>query len=148
MIIMNLNVKKKNHSLKSRTGRGQWQAHRPIDARPRGVRGCGLRGTSTTCRSRQGPGRLRLGQPGVFGLLPNQPWVADIELHPTREKVFVPERGHGRLERRVPGWAMATHLRTPLALDALDMALYRRRPGSEINHSDRGSRQPVSQHGT
>jgi transposase InsO family protein len=30
--------------------------------------------------------------------------------------------------RRVVGWAMATHLRTQLVLEALDMALVRRRP--------------------
>jgi putative transposase len=30
--------------------------------------------------------------------------------------------------RRVVGWAMANHLRTELVLDALNMALYRRRP--------------------
>ena len=37
------------------------------------------------------------------------------------------------------GWAMANHMRTQLVLDALDMALYRRRPGSVIHHSDQGS---------
>ena len=41
--------------------------------------------------------------------------------------------------RRVVGWAMASHLRTQLVLDALDMALYRRRPHSVIHHSDHGS---------
>ena len=30
--------------------------------------------------------------------------------------------------RRVVGWAMATHLRKELVLDALNMALYQRRP--------------------
>lgn len=30
--------------------------------------------------------------------------------------------------RRVVGWAMAAHLRTELVMDALDMALRRRRP--------------------
>ena len=41
--------------------------------------------------------------------------------------------------RRVVGWAMVNHMRTQLVLDALDMALYRRRPGSVIHHSDHGS---------
>ena len=40
--------------------------------------------------------------------------------------------------RRVVGWAMADHLRTELALGALDMALGRRRPPSVIHHSDQG----------
>jgi putative transposase len=30
--------------------------------------------------------------------------------------------------RRLVGWAMATHLRTELVLDALQMAIWRRKP--------------------
>lgn len=41
--------------------------------------------------------------------------------------------------RRVVGWAMATHLRTELVLDALNMALGQRRPDSVIHHSDQGT---------
>ena len=41
--------------------------------------------------------------------------------------------------RRVVGWSMANHLRTSLVLDALDMALGRRRPENVIHHSDQGS---------
>jgi putative transposase len=33
---------------------------------------------------------------------------------------------------------MATHLRTELVLDALNMAIYRRRPKDVIHHSDQG----------
>ncbi len=41
--------------------------------------------------------------------------------------------------RRVVGWAMADHLRTELALDALRMALRARRPGIDlVHHTDRG----------
>ncbi|MFN2449163.1 MAG: IS3 family transposase [Candidatus Baltobacteraceae bacterium] len=40
--------------------------------------------------------------------------------------------------RRVVGWAMANHLRTELVLDALNMALYRRKPSGVIHHSDQG----------
>lgn len=40
--------------------------------------------------------------------------------------------------RRVVGWAMATHLRTELVLDALNMALWQRRPEDVIHHSDQG----------
>ncbi len=41
--------------------------------------------------------------------------------------------------RRVIGWAMADHLRTELALDALAMALAARRPAAGlIHHTDRG----------
>jgi putative transposase len=38
--------------------------------------------------------------------------------------------------RRVVGWAMATHLRTELVLDALTMAFTQRRPTAVIHHSD------------
>jgi putative transposase len=41
--------------------------------------------------------------------------------------------------RRIVGWAMATHLRTELVLDAMNMALAQRRPESVIHHSDQGS---------
>jgi putative transposase len=40
--------------------------------------------------------------------------------------------------RRIVGWAMAAHLRTELVLQALDMAIARRRPNGVIHHSDRG----------
>jgi putative transposase len=42
--------------------------------------------------------------------------------------------------RRVVGWSMADHLRTQLVLDALAMAVRRRRPHDVIHHPDRGSR--------
>lgn len=41
--------------------------------------------------------------------------------------------------RRIVGWSMANHLRAELVLQALDMAVGRRRPESVIHHSDQGS---------
>jgi putative transposase len=42
--------------------------------------------------------------------------------------------------RKVVGWSMANNLRTELVLDALNMAIYTRRPQpGPIHHSDRGS---------
>ena len=41
--------------------------------------------------------------------------------------------------RRVVGWAMATHLRSELVLDALNMALWQRRPERVIHHSGQGT---------
>ena len=41
--------------------------------------------------------------------------------------------------RRVVGWAMATHLRAELVIDALNMAIWRRRQEGVIHHSDQGS---------
>jgi putative transposase len=41
--------------------------------------------------------------------------------------------------RRIVGWAMANHLRTELMLEALNMAVGRRRPTTDvIHHSDQG----------
>ncbi len=42
--------------------------------------------------------------------------------------------------RRILGWSMANNLKTDLVLDALNMAIYTRRPQPGlIHHSDRGS---------
>ena len=44
--------------------------------------------------------------------------------------------------RRIVGWQLAGHMRTDLVLDALRMALSRRRPGADVqlvHHSDAGS---------
>lgn len=42
--------------------------------------------------------------------------------------------------RRIVGWRVSNSLRTDLALDALEQALYARSPDDElIHHSDRGS---------
>ncbi|MGZ6576690.1 MAG: IS3 family transposase, partial [Solirubrobacteraceae bacterium] len=42
--------------------------------------------------------------------------------------------------RRIVGWAMADHMRSELVVDALQMALARRKPGPGlVHHSDQGS---------
>jgi len=41
--------------------------------------------------------------------------------------------------RRIVGWAMETHLRTELVLQALNLSLWQRRPAAVIHHSDQGS---------
>jgi putative transposase len=41
--------------------------------------------------------------------------------------------------RRIVGWAMATHLRTKLVPQALNLALWQRRPAAVIHHSDQGN---------
>ncbi|WP_353017629.1 IS3 family transposase [Mesorhizobium sp. M0854] len=52
-----------------------------------------------------------------------------------------PSGSHSRcFSRKVVGWALDTHLRASLAIDALEMAIATRTPapGSLIHHSDRG----------
>jgi len=41
--------------------------------------------------------------------------------------------------RRVVGWSMANHMRKELVVDALNMAIYRRKPTGVVHHSDQGS---------
>lgn len=72
---------------------------------------------------------------------PDRLWLIDITEHPT---------GTGKLylaavldvwSRRIVGWSIADHLRTELVADALQMAVWRRRPpdGQTILHSDHGT---------
>ena len=69
---------------------------------------------------------------------PNQLWVADITYIPTWTGFLYLAVVLDAWSRRVVGWAMATHLRTELVLDALNMAVTQRRPTSVIHHSDQG----------
>ena len=69
---------------------------------------------------------------------PNQLWVADITYIPTWAGFLYLAVVLDAWSRRVVGWAMATHLRTELVLDALNMALAQRRPTNVIHHSDQG----------
>jgi putative transposase len=70
---------------------------------------------------------------------PDRLWVADITDVPTWAGFLYRAVVLDAFSRRVVGWSMATHLRARLVLDALDMALWRRRPGDVIHHSDQGS---------
>ena len=69
---------------------------------------------------------------------PDRLWVADITYVPTLAGFLYLAIVLDVFSRRVVGWAMAGHLRTELVLDALDMAVEQRRPGSVIHHSDQG----------
>jgi putative transposase len=70
---------------------------------------------------------------------PDQLWVADITYVPTWAGFLYLAVVLDVWSRRIVGWAMATHLRTELVLEALDMALVQRRPKDVILHSDQGS---------
>lgn len=69
---------------------------------------------------------------------PDQLWVADITYVPTYAGFLFVAIVLDVFSRRVVGWAMASHLRTELVLDALNMAIYRRKPKNVIHHSDQG----------
>jgi transposase InsO family protein len=70
---------------------------------------------------------------------PNQLWVADITYLPTWAGFLYLAVVIDVFSRRVVGWAMASHLRTELVLQALKMALDQRRPTAVIHHSDQGA---------
>ncbi len=70
---------------------------------------------------------------------PDRLWVADITDIPTWAGFLYLAVVLDAFSRRIVGWSMASHLRTNLVLDALDMALARRRPETVIHHSDQGS---------
>jgi putative transposase len=66
-------------------------------------------------------------------------WVADITYIPTGSGFLYLAVVVDAWSRRVVGWSMATHLRTELVLEALNMALGQRRPQGVIHHSDQGT---------
>ena len=70
---------------------------------------------------------------------PNLLWVADITYIATWAGFLYLAIVLDACSRRIVGWSMATTLGTQLVLDALNMALVRRRPTQVIHHSDQGS---------
>ena len=70
---------------------------------------------------------------------PDRLWVADITYVRTRAGFLYLAVVLDVFSRRVVGWAMEPHLRTELVLQALNMALYLRRPKGVIHHSDQGA---------
>jgi putative transposase len=70
---------------------------------------------------------------------PDQVWTADITYIPTWSGWLYLAVVLDVFSRRVVGWAMAEHLRTELVIDALDMAIWNRRPPPGlVHHSDQG----------
>jgi len=70
---------------------------------------------------------------------PDRLWVADITYIPTWAGFLYLAVVLDAWSRRVVGWAMATHLKTELVLDALNMAIWQRRPVQVVHHSDHGT---------
>jgi putative transposase len=108
--------------------------------RAAGLQGCHRRkGVRTPRRAAAVTPAPDLVRRDFTAVAPNRLWVADITYVPTHAGVLFLAVVLDVYSRRVVGWAMAGHLRTALVLDALDMALGRRRPvGGVIHHSDRG----------
>jgi putative transposase len=66
-------------------------------------------------------------------------WVADITYVATSEGLLYLAFILDVHSRRIVGWAMESHLRTELVVDALRMAVWRRKPAPGlVHHSDQG----------
>ena len=103
----------------------------------RGV--CRRRRVKTTRQDEQAQISDDLVQRQFSASQPNALWVSDITYLPTWQGFLYLAVVIDAWSRRVVGWSMASHLRTELVLDALEMALWNRRPAAGlIHHSDHG----------
>ena len=109
------------------------------------MKAAALRGASrrpwiiTTVRDQKAGPAMDLVERHFTAAAPNLLWVADITYIPTWAGFLYLAVVLDAFSRRIVGWAMATHLRTELVLEALNMALGQRRPAAVIHHSDHGS---------
>jgi putative transposase len=70
---------------------------------------------------------------------PDHLWVADITYVRSKECFVYLAFILDACSRKVVGWSIATHLRSELVVDALQMAIARRKPAPGlVHHSDRG----------
>ena len=71
---------------------------------------------------------------------PNRLWVADLTEVATWEGKLYLAVVLDCFSRRVVGWSMAEHMRSELVVEALGMAVRRRKPAAGlVHHSDQGS---------
>ena len=94
---------------------------------------------TTTVRERGARPAPDLVERNFVAAAPNRLWVADITYIPTWAGFLYLAVVLDTFSRRIVGWAMETHLRTELVLQALNLALWQRRPAAVIHHSDQGS---------
>ena len=109
--------------------------------RAAGLRGCirskGRRTTRRDLRAAPAPDLLHR---DFVAKEPNRIWLADITYVPTREGFLYLAFILDTHSRRIVGWSMDSHMRTELVVDALEMAVWRRKPRAGlIHHTDRGS---------
>jgi putative transposase len=109
------------------------------------MRMAGLQGASrrkgcwTTRRDKDARPAPDLVQREFVADAPDCLWVADITYVPTWAGFLFLAVVLDAFSRRIVGWAMANHLKTELVLEALNMAVGRRRPTTDvIHHSDQG----------
>ena len=108
--------------------------------RAAGLRGCmrGRKRRTTRRDPRAAPAPDLLRRDFAAGR-PNRVWLADITYVPTREGFLYLAFILDTHSRKIVGWSMDSHMRTELVVDALQMAVWRRRPvAGLVHHSDRG----------
>jgi putative transposase len=107
-----------------------------------GIEGISRRGKRplTTKRAEPAPAASDLVRRCFRAPGPDRLWVADITYVPTWQGYLFLACVLDAWSRRCVGWSMRNDLRAELVLDALGMAVTRRRPEPGlIHHSDRGS---------
>jgi putative transposase len=106
-----------------------------------GLQGCHRRkGPRTTRRAPDIAPAADLVRRDFAAAAPDRLWVADITYIPTWAGFLYLAVVLDACTRRIVGWAMAEHLRTELVIEAVEMALWQRRPvAGVIHHSDQGS---------
>jgi putative transposase len=107
--------------------------------RQAGLRGC-MRGKrrGTTRRGKRAPAE-DLVKRNFAATEVDRIWVADLTYVATQEGFLYLAFILDAHSRRIVGWSMENHLRTELVVDALQMAVWRRKPAPGlIHHSDQG----------
>jgi putative transposase len=102
----------------------------------RGV--CRRRFVITTVRGTDAPATPDLVKRNFKVEGPDQLWVADITYIPTWAGFLYLAVVLDAWSRRIIGWSMQASLATELVLDALNMAIAKRRPQDVVHHSDHG----------
>jgi putative transposase len=108
--------------------------------RKAGLQGC-MRGRrrGTTRRGKRSAAAEDLVRRNFATTETDRIWVADITYVATREGFLYLAFILDVHSRRIVGWAMEDHLRTEIVVDALRMAVWRRKPAPGlVHHSDQG----------
>jgi putative transposase len=109
--------------------------------REAGIAGVSQRkGPRTTTPAKEAPAAPDLVQRNFSAERPDELWLADITYVPTWEGWLFLAGVMDMYSRKCVGWSMRDDLQADLVVDALGMAVTRRRPEGElVHHSDRGS---------
>ena len=107
--------------------------------REAGLKGCMRSRRRATTRRADRPAAEDLLERDFVATQADKVWVADITYVATGEGFVYLAFILDVYSRRVVGWAMENHLRTELVVDALRMAVWRRKPAPGlVHHSDQG----------